>query len=525
MNEIYIGRRGGTSFTNIYSQRSSRMMLVSDYGHTTLPSANYITSGETSQGAYSYWNRVLTVEEIQNHSTLGRICPDNSSNNLYRNLFCYCSGENRVAAFSNGYRICGMMPQNSWSSRLVNGEWVPVCYDGKMYRDRNGLIAGAISGDIEPYSVPCVGLYAWGPGDNGRDNLLEMEFIPCTDEWYFEPTWASYRSRANYGAAFKCLDASADSETVKTNATINIWCKDLSDDNSYYTAVITNKFFEVARAASSMWTHRFMGEYSDKRAYWDKPSSSGAYRPIADESEFGIWIIDNQREKCKSIFVKEKDNWHGPFEIPIRLNDEWGMITLSYGNGLLTLYVNGQDIGNCATDSDWKYIVPSLWCAYGKEQYNPDHHGNLRRTQNDRFAFDEIEVFSKQLSSQEIRDLYALEYQQPLVHTITQSGREATLSATSCKVSSEASNISVKVTLPSSSTWWSIKNLPAWLSVNNATNNLSGTKTITLSATENNSVYARTATILIAEQEFTFEQDGVAVELALTILEAGGQSH
>lgn len=526
LNEIYIGGiNGGISYTNIYSQRSHHMMLVSDYGHTTLPSANYITSGETSQGAYSYWNRVLSAEEIQNHSNLGMVSPDVASHELYQNLFCYFSGENRVVTFSRGYKNCGIMPQlyNPTPHYTSNGGTYYTYYEGRSYRDRNGLTAGAISGDIEPYSVPCTGLCAWGLGDNNHDNYCEMEFIPY-DDLHFDPQWASYRSRANYGSAFKCLNSSADSSTIKTNVTINLWCKDISDDNIYTTSVKTNKFFEIARAASTMWSYSTMGEYSDKRAYWDKPSTSGSYRPIAAESEFGIWIIDNGRERCKSFVVKEKDDWYGPFEIPIQLNDEWGMVTISYANGLLTIYVNGIDVGNCPMNPDWKYLVPSLWCAYGRSwQYGP---GNMWYDEKDRFAFDEVEVFSNKLSSQEIRNLYALEYQQPLVHTITQSGREATLSATSCKVSSEASSVRVNVTLPFSGVHWSVKNLPAWLSVNNATNNHYGTKTITLSASENNSVYARTATILIAEQAFTFEQDGVAVELdcsAVGVDQAGGR--
>ena len=466
LNEIYIGRRGGTSFTNIYSQRSSRMMLVSDYGHTTLPSANYITRGETSQGAYSYWNRVLSAEEIQNHNSY-TIAPDNKNYSVYSSLRYYCSCEK------------GIIRDISRNANFYDRK-----NKGISYRDRYGLPAGALGGDIEIRTRNDLVYWADAYMASGH-NILLYRF----DEIDIDSSPYGLMQQGGYGIVDHVV-AKDTNECIK-KCTINIWLKETAQ-------CIDSVILGIGRVSEN--SNAF------PTAYRMQTESTYEY------TEYAYYYTVKPlrvRMTTQGIFVDDYKSTYGPFSIPEA--SQWKMLTLGITEDLLTIYVDGSDIGNCRIDATRPFMIPSLWYISGD---------------NGKVIIDEVEVFESRLTSAQIRNLYALEYQQPLVHTITQSGREATLSATSCKVSSEASNISVKVTLPSSSTWWSIKNLPAWLSVNNATNNLSGTKTITLSATENNSVYARTATILIAEQEFTFEQDGVAVELdcsAVGVDQTGGR--
>ena len=205
LNEIYVGRWSGTNFTKIYSQRSSRMMLVSDYGHTTLPSANYITSGETSQGAYSYWNRVLSAEEIQNHNTYN-LTPDDFSSPLYQHLEMYSSLENRVV-----------------KKRYTDAALWLYRNDGKMYRDRNGLIAGAISGDIEPYGWCWQGLLFNSRINEGYD-LGELISYPNA---LSNETNSRYRVK-------KYLKTSVPTNSLCKAITVNLWCKHVA--NTFYTS-------------------------------------------------------------------------------------------------------------------------------------------------------------------------------------------------------------------------------------------------------------------------------------------------
>ena len=467
LNEIYIGGiNGGISYTNIYSQRSHHMMLVSDYGHTTLPSANYITSGETSQGAYSYWNRVLSAEEIQNHDNY-TIVPDNKDDDVYSSLRYYCSGENGIIRD---------VPRNANLYDRKN--------KGVSCRDRYGLVAGSLDGVLEIRTRNDQVYWADAYMPSGH-NILLYRF----DEIDIDSSPYSYMQQVGYGIT-DCIVAK-DTNACVRNCTINIWLKETAQ-------CIDSTILGIGRVSEN--SEAFPTAY--------KMRTESTY----DYTEYAYYYTVKPlrvRMSSQGIFVDDDRSTYGPFSVPETL--QWKMLTVGITDDLLTIYVNGNDVGNCRIDGTRPFMIPSLWCISGD---------------NGKVIIDEVEVFESRLTSEQIRNLYDLEYQQPLVHTITQSGREATLSATSCKVSSEASSVRVKVTLPFSGVHWSVKNLPAWLSVNNATNNHYGTKTITLSASENNSVYARTATILIAEQAFTFEQDGVAVELdcsAVGVDQAGGR--
>ena len=95
---------------------------------------------------------------------------------------------------------------------------------------------------------------------------------------------------------------------------------------------------------------------------------------------------------------------------------------------------------------------------------------------------------------------------QPCTHTVVQPGAGATLSPAGYEFAAAGGSVSVDVTVPGSIEWSAV-DAPSWITVLNG-NTRVGSGTVTLQATQNGTINARSGMVRIAERTFTVAQKG-----------------
>ena len=94
----------------------------------------------------------------------------------------------------------------------------------------------------------------------------------------------------------------------------------------------------------------------------------------------------------------------------------------------------------------------------------------------------------------------------PLTHVVVQAAATSSLSASGHEFAAAGGTVTVDVSVPGSVAW-SVSDVPSWITVLNGTSRV-GSGTVTLQASPNNDVAARTATLTIAGFPFAAGQKG-----------------
>ncbi|MBQ6339592.1 MAG: InlB B-repeat-containing protein [Kiritimatiellae bacterium] len=98
-------------------------------------------------------------------------------------------------------------------------------------------------------------------------------------------------------------------------------------------------------------------------------------------------------------------------------------------------------------------------------------------------------------------------YFAPYVHTVVQPGAVATLSPAGYEFEASGGSVSVTVTVPGSVEWTAVE-APAWITVQGGAAPHVGSGSVTLQATPNGTINARSGTVKIAERLFAVAQKG-----------------
>lgn len=93
-----------------------------------------------------------------------------------------------------------------------------------------------------------------------------------------------------------------------------------------------------------------------------------------------------------------------------------------------------------------------------------------------------------------------------ITHTVVQPGAMATLSPLGYEFEASGGSVSVEVTVPGSAEWNAVE-APTWITIVNGSTRV-GSGTVTLQATPNGTINARSGTVKIAERFFTVAQKG-----------------
>lgn len=168
-----------------------------------------------------------------------------------------------------------------------------------------------------------------------------------------------------------------------------------------------------------------------------------------------------------------------------------------YINGLLYTTVNMGGFG-------WGKIANGTDAGYGAA-----YLGQNYEVAGANAAYDDYQIYDRELSASEVASKYNAEGLAVLTHTVTQAGAVGQLNAASTNFPAAGGSGSVNLTIGSAAVW-SAASDSAWLTLV-STNSGFGSATITYSVSPNGSITNRTGTLTIAGIPYIVTQSGRGV--------------
>lgn len=439
---IYGGVHDAGAYRLLYT--SSVVLDITAYGHTTKPSEDNLKWGTVSTGAYYYWTRPLNASEVVN---IPLVMPSVS-----RPLeACYETLYNSFAF--DGFRV--------WS-RDKSSEGHIFRDEGVQYTsDRFGLCQNAMKGSIAYNQILRVGSDSMPRG------------YPYDDiywSWWDTPPYRYYDFVGSLKEMRKNWDFLVEGDQIYKSGyvSVNMWVK--------FKSVALQRFdlFEILRVND----------------YFRKLDGKDFEGQIAPQDKYKIQFSE------RGLTLVENGVLSPDFGADYVKKDEWVMLTLASNGSILTLYVNGVDVGNVAL-SGYKNFCPDCWSCYGE--------GCV--------VFDDVKTFTSCLSTEQINQIYALE--KPLVakHAVVQEAAIPSLAESEMQCPSSGGEYSVSLTLPNRIRWTAESN-ESWIHV---FTNGAGAATIFFTVDKNVETHERIGTITIAGLTYTIRQGGTGVFLPETV--------
>ncbi len=169
---------------------------------------------------------------------------------------------------------------------------------------------------------------------------------------------------------------------------------------------------------------------------------------------------------------------------------------VSGANGLVSVAATPDLPWNAASEVNW--ITVSLNSLLGAGNGNVAYSVSPQSTLYERIG--QVTITPEEASGM-----------LPQIHTVIQPAATAALSLAGYEFDAAGGAVSVEVTV-NDIVEWSVVDLPDWMTIGEAANRI-GPGTVTLSTIANETVYAREATIKIAEKAFKVSQKGRGVEV------------
>ena len=158
----------------------------------------------------------------------------------------------------------------------------------------------------------------------------------------------------------------------------------------------------------------------------------------------------------------------------------WHMVTVTSNGSKMTLYLDGQDVGNVAIAGGYDYFYPDSWCAYGN---------------GGRIVFDDLKTFTSCLTTDQINEIYNREKPLSRKLTITQGVASPSVSETALECPSRGGTKTITLTLPTRTIEWTAEPLVDWIVPSQASGK--GTADITLNILKNPETDDRTGVVMI----------------------------
>ncbi len=439
---IYGGVHDAGAYRLLYT--SDSVLEITAYGHTTKPSEDNLKWGSVPTGAYYYWTRPLNATEMVN-------MPQEMPSVSRPLEACYETLYNSFAF--DGFRV--------WS-RDKSSEGHIFRDEGMQYTsDRFGLCQNAMKGSIAYNQILRVGSDSMPRG------------YPYDDiywSWWDTPPYRYYDFVGSLKEMRKNWDFLVEGDQIYKSGyvSVNMWVN--------FKSVTLQRFdlFEILRVND--YIRRLDGkDFEGEIAPQDKCK--------VQFSERGLTLVENG--------VLSPD-----FGADYVKKDEWIMLTLASNGSILTLYVNGVDVGNVAL-SGYKNFCPDCWSCYGE--------GHV--------VFDDVKTFTSCLSTEQIVQMYNLEKPLKAIHAVVQEAAIPSLAESEMQCPSSSGEYSVSLTLPNRIRWTAESN-ESWIHVST---NGAGAATISFTVDKNVETHERVGTITIAGLTYTIRQGGTGVFLPETV--------
>lgn len=479
---IYGGIHDAGAYRLLYT--SDTVLSISDYGHTTKPSKDWLVGGETSGSLYYYWIRPLTVVEMLNIPVSKPSIP-RETDEAYETLYQYA-------------------PMNRFSFWSSNAEGTLSIDNAIFMKDRNGHSLNAFKGTIECLStIPAYCFdstrstgYPAYPTDFGHHELGGVSrvwseryaryFVKC-DRYGFNATSLSD----------VYLNAKFLSDTLlnkQRQMSVNIWCKVGASMSSI-------DFLEFLRCSED---RLFLGVNPENLR--DLPSMTYYNARINGYSYYvaGDYVDLIAPEGCcnvkltsQGVIVVEDGVVSSPFGEG-GLFDAWVMLTIAANGEKITVYLNGVDVGNVKQSDKYNYFCLDVW--------------RLSSGGGD-VVVDDVKTFTSCLTTDQIKRIYALEKPLVVKHAVVQEAAIPSLAESEMQCPSSGGEYSVSLTLPNRIRWTAESN-ESWIHVST---NGAGAATISFTVDKNVETHERVGTITIAGLTYTIRQVGTGVFLPETV--------
>jgi uncharacterized repeat protein (TIGR02543 family) len=463
---IYGGLHDGGGYRHLHT--SDHALRITNYKHTTKPSEDWLVKGDASPQAYYFWNRELNSTELFNMPVAA---PQITavSGDVYASLYSH-------------------VPMDRFRSRNISSSEEEIISASNVIvtAGRNGLNHQALSGGhillehtlqfTESYSRHHLGSDDFYRRKNYPDPSLRVEnFLQIYDTVETERRMLQYLNYTQ-GDMYYYFDIDFGADVPAYNLfSYNVWLKT--------SGLVSDKTDVLAFLRLS--------EYKSYDNIYGKPCSFRRVAPV----DCGVDAYKLQVSSNGFYFVENSVS-SPAFGGDKLTSAAWHMLTVTSNGSKMTLYLDGQDVGNVALAGGYDYFYPDSWCAYGNDG---------------KIVFDDMKTFTSCLTTDQINEIYNFEKPLSRKLAITQGVANPSVSETMLECPSRGDTRTITLTLPTRNIEWTTKPLVDWIVPSPASGK--GTAEITLTIGKNPETSDRSGVIMIAGVPVTVVQHRAGISV------------
>jgi len=466
---IYGGTHDCGKYRLLHTDNHS--LRITNYRHTTKPSEDWLVKGDASSVAHYFWNRPLNYTEMLNMPPDAPRIPAQSGD-AYASLYSHA-------------------PMDRFRVRKEDGtEEILSVSNVIVTAGRDGLHHRALSGDVmEPvHGIRFLANFSIRQG-------------PYYDYYWVSRVWneaslcaKSLNSMIPMHDAYRAYIMHLYPQQIK------YWDCGISPDVMHLDAcsyTLWLKLDEIHDATLDVLCFSRMSGQTTFIGYVYPPSSGGEKWNVFRSAQLDLGMDAYKLQVSSNGFsfvensVKSADFGGDKLKL-----GKWHMLTVTSNGSKMTLYLDGQDIGNVALAGDYRYFCLDSWCAYGN---------------GGKIVFDDIKTFTSCLTTDQINEIYNREKPLTRKFTITQGVATPSLSETLLECPSRGDTRTIKLTLPTRNIEWTTAPLVDWIVASPASGK--GTAEVTLTIGKNPETSDRQGIVMIAGVPVTIVQrrSGISV--------------
>ena len=503
---IYGGTHDCGKYRLLHTDNHS--LRITNYRHTTKPSEDWLVKGDASTGAYYFWNRPLNYTEMLNMPPDAPRIPAQSED-VYASLYSHT-------------------PMDRFRVRKEDGtEEILSASNVIVTAGRDGLHHRALSGDCiqAEHALIIAFMYRYGYPDqwDSQTGLYKMSYGNGA-EYYQEVNLLSIQRQVDYWREeYRYYNRITSTETAPAvsstgNGTAYNGEPLFAETTNWKFGIGSTGISHVNQMTASIWlklenlddecrnifsllrtNHSVSRIYGNQNGHFKEFNwrsygfSMETYR--AAQLDLGMDAYKLQVSSNGFSFVENsvKSADFGGDKLKL---GKWHMLTVTSNGSKMTLYLDGQDIGNVALAGDYRYFCLDSWCAYGN---------------GGKIVFDDIKTFTSCLTTDQINEIYNREKPLTRKFTITQGVATPSLSETLLECPSRGDTRTINLSLPTRNIEWTAEPLVDWIVASPASGK--GTAEVTLTIGKNPETSDRQGIVMIAGVPVTIVQrrSGISV--------------
>jgi len=439
--DIYGGLHDAGTYRKLYA--STDVLKITNYGRVTKPSEEYLIWGDCSKSAYYHWTRALTSTEMM-QIPLTRPKIELPTDGVYSNLYSFAPMDRQFVMTRDGIET-------------------PMAIGNIAYGESRHLLAqGALCGtEFDPLvEVISVGGYyetdapMWRIGSSiGMSSLLK--------------NYCGYVVMPN----IECVGS----------ASYSVWLRLDSP------TVGNVDLFEAMRVAP----------FAQKTIY-DHDGDKYTYlksMKVYKSPGAGLYKLQFSEKGFRFIEGGVASPYFGGDRISF---GRWQMLTVTSDGSKMTLYLDGEGIGNVAL-SGYTQFALDAWVAHGNDGL---------------VAFDDVKFFDACLLADQVREIHQLEKPLTFRHVVRQEAAKPQWSEAGRTVPCTSGSYGVGLQIAYRVNWTATTDA-AWITLSK-TNGV-GSAVISFEVAKNTETYERRAEIVVAGVSYWVVQEGTGVRLEGTV--------